>query len=1527
MIRFGENHMEWNLDQMLHALGKELDVLEGYVPLLNCNQNGLRRPEYTRPNKPQQDRPTTASALIAAKGGQPKCTFCLGSHPSESCETVKDPESRRKVLIKYAKCFSCFKPGHRYFKCSAKVKCDHCKGNHHQLICNSTTADAAPKETRPQATAPAMDPNAAAWVGVGNTSSGGQVALQTALAVVNGNREKIVRVLFDTGSHKTFITSEAVGKLGLEPVRSERLGIKAFGSKEPDVACRDVVNLSLGGVRGKKNVSIEAYVVDDISSIQNIHVEHVKKNYEYLSHVYFSDVCRDKETLLIDCLVGSDFFWAFQEDHSIRGGPNEPVAVKTTLGWVLSGPLKGKNSVSSFDNNVDLIINAMRVSSEVKPDVDFNVHKLWDLDSIGIRERDPVHELTLDNISFTGKRYSVGLPWKAGQNNLPSNYNISLLRLNNQVRKLKQTPDVLQKYEDVIQQQVHDGIIEQVSELEPAGKVHYLPHRAVVREDAETTRVRIVYDASCKDRKIGVSLNDCLHVGPALTPLIFDVLLRFRCHPVALVGDIEKAFLNIDIHPQDRDCLRFLWYKDVNAAEPEVRVYRFNWVVFGCNSSPFLLNCVLRHHINKYVEKDPEFVGKLIGGFFVDDLVVSCKDPQEALSLHVKAKERMKEGGFTLRKWKTSDKKLAEEIWQREGEVKQKLEDQSYTKETLGAQVNEKGKTKVLGLAWDNEKDEIEFDLAKIGKMNETKPTKRGILSILASVFDPLGLISPIAVSAKILFQELCVETLGWDDPLPEEKSVRWEAWLRDLLDTRSVTVSRCMLDNVKGDILKREIHGFADASKKAYCAMVYLVCYSTKGIYTKLLAAKTRVAPLKTLSIPRLELMSARVLANLVKTVTDALSQEIKVDCVRYWLDSKTALYWIYNNGEWKQFVQHRVNEILQKSKKEEWGHVSGVHNPADLGSRGATASYLKTSESWWEGPKWLRMGEEHWPTMFSPEDSGEVGSERRKMNVMLAVEVEQTGIGNVINIERYGSLRKLLNVTAYVQRFVRNLKSKKAGNEVCKDGMLSVEEIEAAESIWIREVQNQLKRESGYKNMSIQLGIESENGVLVCKGRLGESDLDFRSKYPIILPKANPFTDLVIRECHHKVHHNKLRSTLAELRSRFWVPQGRQQVKKVIGKCHTCKRLEGKLFQSPPVAELPGFRVNEDRPFANTGIDFAGPLYVKGEKGEIKKVYIALFTCCVTRAVHLELVNDLNAITFSNCFRRFCSRRGTPRLVNTDNAKTFKAAANLMKKLFKDNDFNSFQQANRIKWRFNLPRSPWWGGYFERMVGSVKRCLRKVLGNARLTSDELTTVLVEVEGTLNSRPLTYLYDELGEVLTPSHLIHGFRLSSLPGDIDLTDYSDNTQDKLTKRFVYVSKKLSHFWNRWRKEYLTDLREFHKMTTINIKPIAKGDLVLLHEDNVKRSLWKTGLVEDLIIGKDGKCRGAVVRKVSSRGKLETLTRPLQKLVPLEISSHECEKTVGKQKERVENESADRSRPTRAAARDARWKSRLCLLDP
>ena len=361
---------------------------------------------------------------------------------------------------------------------------------------------------------------------------------------------------------------------------------------------------------------------------------------------------------------------------------------------------------------------------------------------------------------------------------------------------------------------------------------------------------------------------------------------------------------------------------------------------------------------------------------------------------------------------------------------------------------------------------------------------------------------------------------------------------------------------------------------------------------------------------------------------------------------------------------------------------------------------------------------------------------------------------------------VNEILRVTAYVQRFIRNLQCIRGGRQVNLEP-LSVQEIEIAELAWIQDSQKLLRNSENFMKLSVQLGVTNESELLVCKGRLGNADLDFRSKFPILLPKNNAFTDRMIMDCHERVQHNKLRSTLAELRSKFWVPQGRQQVKKVVGKCLTCKRLDGKAFKPGPVGELPTFRATQTLPFSNTGVDFAGPLYVKNNTGEMEKVYIVLFTCCVTRAVHLELVAHLDTSAFINCLRRFCSRRGTPRLINSDNAMTFKAADQLLKKLANNHTFEDFLQYRRIKWKFNLPLSPWWGGYFERMVGCVKRCLRKVLGNSRLTYDELSTVFTEVENTLNSRPLTYLYDELGEALTPSHLLYGHRLSALSEGID----------------------------------------------------------------------------------------------------------------------------------------------------------------
>ena len=1163
MVRsMGKSMLDWTVEELITALDTELEVRECHIPLLKVSGGSIQ--DSRRPRQQDSQRiggPSTASALFTPNCSIKKCSFCGEDHSSGDCTAHKDPESRKSILRKQFRCFVCLKGGHRSFECRSRIKCILCRGKHHAAICSNRVPKEASREAQP------LNPEASSWVG--STCSGDSVALQTALGSVNGKREGKVRILFDSGSHRSFITTKAVKALELKPVRRENLVINAFGCRESEEEERDIVEFTIMPVSGGKSVKVSCIVVHSIASISNIHVENVKKSYKHLQKIWFSDVSRTDDKLEIQVLIGADFQWQFLEGEQLRGGPHDPVAVRTTLGWVLSGPLQGEKLNSS-------VCEVNFLQCEQSKNLDVQVNKLWDLDSLGIRPKDDVHESLVDNIKFTGERYSVSLPWKAGHGPLPSNYANCVARLKSQVKKLKQDPEVLQKYNDMILEQLNSGIVSRVAELEDNRKVSYLPHSAVIREDAETTKVRVVYDASCKDKNTRTSLNDCLHVGPSLTPLIFDILLRFRQLKVALVGDIAKAFLNIEVNEDDRNCLRFLWLKDINAKEPEIMVLRFNRVVFGVNSSPFLLNAVLRYHLSSFQDADPEFVENMSKSFYVDNLVLSSTSTAEAYSLYCKARERMMKGGFSLRKWKTNDGELRRMILKKEKEdsafvVETQKEKESFAKETLGPAQESGGKTKVLGIIWDNNKDILEFDLMKMAtNIKESRPTKRGVLSTLAMSFDPLGLISPIGVHVKILFQDLCREKLDWDDPIPEDKVVKWEEWINELSRVKTMTVPRCVQDQTEGEIISYQLHGFADASKKAYCAAVYLVVITTKGIFSKLLCSKVRIAPLKDLSIPCLELMAARILATLIHNVKEALSLKISFTNVRYWLDSKTALFWINNQGEWKQWVQFRVREILKVSKKEDWGHVSSVVNPADLGSRGVTASVLNSSKLWWEGPEWLRKGESEWPATLLLKDSKEIGVERKMACVHQVVAENERKIGNAIDINRFSSLGRLLRVTAWVKRFCHKIRNGRASANLI-EGPLTAAEVKEAEIEWIKEAQAMLKKAPNFEKTKIQLGIFEEGNLMFCRGRLEHSELDLGSKFPIILPKEHRLTQLIVLECHKRVHHLKVRATLAEFRSRFWVTKGRQFVKKILKPCLRCRFLDVKAYNAPVTAALP--------------------------------------------------------------------------------------------------------------------------------------------------------------------------------------------------------------------------------------------------------------------------------------------------------------------------------------------------------------------
>ena len=360
-------------------------------------------------------------------------------------------------------------------------------------------------------------------------------------------------------------------------------------------------------------------------------------------------------------------------------------------------------------------------------------------------------------------------------------------------------------------------------------------------------------------------------------------------------------------------------------------------------------------------------MSRLLDSFYVDDFVGGGRTSEEVMELYQKVQSRMAQGGFKLRKWLTNDAQVGDEIEtdtpQENKQVSVSEEDTTYAKSSVGMKLGCKDQ-KVLGCEWDYEADVITLELTVIAERAKGLPiTKRNTLKVLAGVFDPLGLISPITLSAKVMFQESCRLKIGWDDQLDGDIRKGVEAWIKGLVDCQRIVIKRCVYDHIYEEVVECWLHGFADASKRAYCGVVYFVYRTSVGRYVRMLTSKTTVAPLKELSIPRLELMAALIMVKLVVSAEAALAARAKVKRLKLWLDSKTALFWIRNRGEWKQFVKHRVKEILKMSDKGDWRYCPSRENPADIGSRGMTALDLKQSVLWWKGPSWLVESEDNWP------------------------------------------------------------------------------------------------------------------------------------------------------------------------------------------------------------------------------------------------------------------------------------------------------------------------------------------------------------------------------------------------------------------------------------------------------------------------------------------------------------------------------------------------------------------------------------
>ena len=461
-------------------------------------------------------------------------------------------------------------------------------------------------------------------------------------------------------------------------------------------------------------------------------------------------------------------------------------------------------------------------------------------------------------------------------------------------------------------------------------------------------------------------------------------------YPILLTGDIRQAFLQIEIDPTDRDVLRFFWLKDRNGPQEEIEELRFTHAIFGAGPSPYILAGTVENHLKKYEDNDRAIVKKIRDSLYVDDFIGGENTSQATMNLKEKVETIFKEGGFTMTKWKANNK-----------EVLSKLDGSEFGSD----------QTIILGIPWNPETDEISIG---IHQPTTNIITKRTLLSELSKTFDPLGIVGPMMMKALPLLQKLCLNEVGWDDPLTDEQKENWRKWLTELAEVQRVTIPRAVaviVDKEQPIIL----HGFGDASKDGYCAVIYLVADNEGEKSCNILTAKTRLAP------PRLELIAGRTLAKLVNTVENALD-EWNIVQTNLWLDSQTVLHWLENRGQWKVFVTNWVKEIHQLTPNAQWRYCPTFENPSDIGKRGVTPKQLSNNDLWWFGPKFLLNDINTWPEQPDTLTVSVEGKYEERNTTLLIKTEGSLSISQVINIERYSNIKRLERVTALVIRFIRN-------------------------------------------------------------------------------------------------------------------------------------------------------------------------------------------------------------------------------------------------------------------------------------------------------------------------------------------------------------------------------------------------------------------------------------------------------------------------------------------------------------------------
>ncbi|XP_029155196.1 uncharacterized protein LOC114928280 [Nylanderia fulva] len=1410
---------------------RRLHTLEALFPVKNDSRSSSDT-KATRSHHVKKTEPKDRS--------RSRCAGCQGDHFIMFCSSYKEKTAtaRMQFVREQNLCSNCL-GRHQLTECASKKTCMTCGSRHHSSL-HDAFRDAETATT--------------SHVAQGQPFASVTVLLATARVRVldrHGSWHP-ARALIDQGSETTIVSERLVQRLRL-PRTSAAVSVYGLGEQRTGIA-KGKVKLTFRALNGETSNSVSALILPKLTLFSG----GCRRSLQSWTHLRDLELADPEfhSADPVDLLLGADVYGLIIRQGLKKGGPQEPVAQQTSLGWILSGAIN--------DNT-----RCQRMSShhcQVEEDLTCLVRRFWEQEEVRQPsqlftkvERECEEHYRQYHTRNADGRYVVRLPTTESLPDLSGTIRAARRALQHTEKKFDRESEFRGMYVKFMQQYLD---LRHMMPAPPSTTTRpgacYLPHHGVLRPDSTSTKLRVVFNGS-SSLPNGDSLNRYLATGPNLLPSLADILLSWRRHRYVFATDIEKMYRQILVHPDDQCLQRILWRESSN---DEVKEYWLSTVTYGLSCAPYLAIRTLRQLAEDEGHRYPKGALILLSDVYMDDILAGAETMEEAEVMIQQLKEICRAGGFSLKKWSANHSLLLNQV----------EPDDRLRQESRWWLPGESHST--LGLRWQPRDDLFAFATKAI---TLSTFSKRSVLLLTAKMFDPLGWLAPTTILAKIFIQSTWLLGLDWDAPLPCDEARRWLRFQSELPALEKVIVPR-WLGGVTESML--EIHGFADASERAYSAVIYLKS-KTKGI-TKvtLLAAKTKVAPLKQVSLPRLELSAATLLARLVAHTLPIIGAERAP--LHMWSDSTVTLGWIRGHpSTWATYVANRVSEIQTLIPDAHWHHVPGRENPADCASRGLYPGELVDHPLWWQGPEWLATESSPWINSGEEIPTEDLPERRVRAHAAAVAELEPESE----LLLRYSSLTRLLRITAWCRRWW--LIHRQLRHPQSQSNEISADDLTEARLSWVRLIQaGKLKEEirrlrhgtplpSRSALLKLNPFLDSE-GLLRVGGRLSNADLPYDATHPLILPSESTFTNLVIDDHHQRTLHGGTQLTLCSLRQEYWVPRGRSLVKRRISRCVRCIRWRAAIPQ-PLMGDLPEPRVKPSRPFLHTGIDYAGPVWMRTSKGrghKASKGFIVVFICLASRAVHLDVASDYSADAFIAALRRLISRRGICISLYSDCGTNFVGADRQLGALFSAASADgrriaAFAAQEKIRWHFNPPAAPNFGGLWEAAVKSMKHHLRRVIGDARLTYEEMATLLSQIEACLNSRPLQPLSDDPEDVaaLTPGHFLIGSALSAVP-----EPSLEREPSARLSRWQLLQQMRDHFWSRWSSEYLHTLAHRPKWSRVN-QEACIGRLCLIRSEHTPPTRWPLARVTRLHPGSDGH-----VRVVELRTANTNLTRPVSKLV-------------------------------------------------